>query len=136
MSPKGYSLLDANIFLRYLIWDDEIKAERCKELFERLELGEEEARVLDITLAEVIWTLQKFFGIKKERIRDVLKTILGFKGLKLADKDSALLALDAFAKKNVDFPDAYLAEIAKKQKLKVYSYDTDIGALQAERAEP
>lgn len=41
MLPR--SLIDSNVFLRYLTWDDPEKAERCKELFKRLEFGTETA---------------------------------------------------------------------------------------------
>ena len=83
MSRKNVSVLDANIFLRYLLWDDEAKAARCHALFRRLEQGQEAARVLDLTLAEVVCTLQKRFGIKRRRVRDFLRPLLEFKGLKL-----------------------------------------------------
>lgn len=136
MSRKNFSLLDANILLRYLLWDDEAKAARCHALFRRLEQGEEAARVLDLTLAEVVWTLQERFGIHRRRIRDFLRPLLDFKGLKLADKPSMLRALDVFAEEGVDFPDAYLAQVARTLNVPVYSYDRDLTALKAQRREP
>jgi predicted nucleic acid-binding protein len=136
MSRKNFSVLDANIFLRYLLWDDEPKAARCHALFRRLEQGQDAARVLDLTLAEVVWTLQKRFGINRRRIRDFLRPLLEFRGLKLADKPVMLRALDVFAEEGVDFPDAYLAEVARTLNVPVYSYDRDLTALKARRREP
>ena len=85
MSPKN--LIDSNVLLRYLTWDDPEKAERCKELFKRLEFGIETAILSEMTLAEVIWTLQKFFKLEKSSIRDILKPILNFKGLKVQNRE-------------------------------------------------
>jgi predicted nucleic acid-binding protein len=34
-----YAFLDANVILRYLLRDDEIKAQHCLELLERLREG-------------------------------------------------------------------------------------------------
>jgi uncharacterized protein len=134
MSPKN--LIDSNVFLRYLTWDDPEKAERCKELFKRLEFGIEAAILSEITLAEVIWTLQKFFKLEKSSIRDILKPILNFKGLKVQNREIILKALDTYANHNVGFPDAYISELSKMLKAKVYSYDKDLSRLGAIRTEP
>jgi predicted nucleic-acid-binding protein len=134
MSPKN--LIDSNVLLRYLTWDDPEKAERCKELFKRLEFGIETAILSEMTLAEVIWTLQKFFKLEKSSIRDILKPILNFKGLKVQNREIILKALDMYANHNVDFPDAYISELSKKLKAKVYSYDKDLSRLGAIRTEP
>ncbi len=133
---KDLNLIDANIFLRYLTWDVPSMAERCKGLFKRLEFGQEDARVLDITIAEVVWTLQKFFGLEKKRISEILKPIINFKGLKTENKEALINALTVYANSDVDFPDAYISEISKRVKTKVYSYDRDIDSLGAERIEP
>ena len=111
-------------------------ARRCEALFRRLEQGQETARVLDLTLAEVVWTLQKYFGVDRRRIRDLLRPLLEFKGLKVADKPSVLRALDVFGRQAVDFPDAYLAEVSKTLGVPVYSYARDLSALKARRREP
>lgn len=136
MRRKSVSLIDTNIFLRYLLWDDPPRASRCQTLFQRLERGEETARVLDLTVAEVVWTLQKHFGVDRRRIRDLLRTILEFKGLKVSDKMIVLKALDVFAERAVDFPDAYIAEAARPLGLQVYSYDRDLTILKVNRREP
>ncbi len=136
MSRRNVSVLDANIFLRYLLWDDGPKASRCHALFRRLEQGQEAARVLDLTLAEVVWTLQKGFGISRRRIRNSLRPLLEFKGLKVVDKPSMLRALDLFAEEGVDFPDAYLAQVARTLNVPVYSYGRDLTTLKAQRREP
>jgi len=136
MRQKSISLLDANIFLRYLLWDDPPKASRCQALFQRLERDEETARVLDLTLAEVVWTLQKDFGVDRRKIRDLLRTIPEFKGLKVPDKTIVLKALDVFAERAVDFPDDYIAKAARPVELQVYSYDLDLTPLKVNRREP
>lgn len=136
MRQKSVSLLDAIIFLRYLLWDDPSKASRCQALFQCLERGEETARVLHLTLAEVVWTLQKHFGVERRKIRDLLRAILEFKGLKVSDKAIVLKALDVFAERAIDFPDAYIAETARPLGLQVHSYDRDLTILRVNRREP
>lgn len=130
------NLIDSNVLLRYLTWDDPEKAQKCKELFKRLEFGTEKAILLEITLAEVIWTLQKFFKLERSYIRDILKPILTFKGLKIKNKGTILKALDIYSKHNVDFLDAYISELSKELHVEVYSYDKDINRLSAKRVEP
>jgi uncharacterized protein len=130
------SLIDSNVLLRYLTWDDPEKAQKCKELFKRLEFGTETAILLEITLAEVIWTLQRFFKLEKSFIRDILKPILNFKGLRIQNKEIILRALDKYVNHNVDFPDVYISELSKKLKAKVYSYNKDLSKLGTKRTEP
>lgn len=45
------NLIDSNFLLRYLTRDNPEKAEKCKELFKRLEFGTEKAILMKITLA-------------------------------------------------------------------------------------
>ncbi|MGB9879182.1 MAG: type II toxin-antitoxin system VapC family toxin, partial [Anaerolineae bacterium] len=57
----GLPVLDANILLRFLTNDVPELADRCTELLRRLEAGTEQAFLPDLVLADVVWTLEKFY---------------------------------------------------------------------------
>ena len=48
------AFLDANIILRYLLQDDELKAQRCLELLEKAERREVILHTTDLVIAETV----------------------------------------------------------------------------------
>ena len=53
-----YAFLGANVVLRYLLRDDETKAQRCLELLEKAERREITLRTTDLVIAELVWVLE------------------------------------------------------------------------------
>lgn len=105
--------LDANLILRFLRKDHPQFFKAAYNLFARAEHGELELYIHPLTLAEVVWTLQGYYGHTKQEIAAVLGNLIGSDGLFVVDKVIAEKALKDFAERNVDYIDAYLAAYAK-----------------------
>ncbi|HUX85898.1 MAG TPA: type II toxin-antitoxin system VapC family toxin [Chloroflexota bacterium] len=122
-------LLDTNVFLRYLTRDDEEKAQRCFELFQRLKNGDETATTTEAIIAEVVFVLssRRLYGLSHEDIRARLLPILGIRGLKLRQKRVYFRALDIYvAHPALDFEDALsVATVQVDGVQEIYSYDRD-----------
>lgn len=135
---KEVPVLDANILLRFLTNDVPEQAARCTELLVRVETGTEKVLLPDIVLADVIWTLEKFYKQPKARIREIMAPILSLRNLRFSSKEAALNALSLYVEKNVDWTDAFVAAqmIARGQR-HIYSYDRDFDEIpQVVRIEP
>jgi len=65
-----------------------------------------------LILAEVVWTLQGYYGYSKSEIANILGNMIESDGLHVEDKDVARKALKDCAEKNVDYIDAYLSACA------------------------
>ena len=130
--------VDTNVFLRYLTKDDSSKYERCRELFKRVLEGETAISTSGMVIAELIWTLLSYYRVPKAEVIEKVSVILGTENLFIPDKDVLADALVLYARRNIDFIDAYNAVFMKYQGLReIYSYDEDFETIEdVERKEP
>src|SRR3972149_5831423 len=122
--------LDTNIILRYLTRDDEVKAQACFELFQRLKSGDETVFTCEAVVTEVAYVLSSArvpYRLSHEEIRARLSPILALRGLRLPRKRVYQRALDVWAGYPfLDFEDALaVAYMAEEGIREVLSYDTD-----------
>jgi predicted nucleic acid-binding protein len=130
--------VDTNVFLRYLTKDDLSKYERCREMFKRALEGKITIATSGMVIAELIWTLLSYYKVPKAEIIEKVSVILGTANLFVPDKDVLADALVLYARKNIDFIDAYNAVFMRYQGLReIYSYDEDFERIEdIERKEP
>jgi len=130
--------VDTNVFLRYLTKDDLSKYERCREMFKKALKGEITISTSGMVIAELIWTLLSYYKVPKAEVIEKVSVILGTENLFVPDKDVLVDALVLYARKNIDFIDAYNAVFMKYQGLReIYSYDEDVETIEdIERKEP
>ena len=130
--------VDTNVFLRYLTKDDPSKYERCRAMFKRALEGEITIATSGLVIAELIWTLLSYYKVPKAEVVEKVSVILGTENLFVPDKNILADALVLYARKNIDFIDAYNAVFMKYQGLReIYSYDEDFENVEdIERKEP
>jgi uncharacterized protein len=130
--------VDTNIFLRYLTKDDLSKYEKCREMFRKAIEGEIELATSGMVIAELIWTLLSYYRVPKADVIEKVSIIMGTESLFIPDKDGIADALVLYARKNIDYIDAYNAVFMKKHRLhEIYSYDRDFEAIETvQRREP
>lgn len=134
----GTRFVDTNVFLRYLTRDDPSKYERCRGVFREAIEGKIEIATSGIVIAELIWTLSSYYKVPKAEVIEKVSVIVGTESLFIPDKDVVADALVLYARKNIDYIDAYNAVFMKYQGLReIYSYDQDFDALEEiQRREP
>jgi predicted nucleic acid-binding protein len=134
---RDRAFVDASVFLRYFTQDDEVKADRCRTLFERAEAGEVDLQVSQVLLAEVAWTLRSPFAMSRAAAAERLGDLVNMRGMRIPDRPIALDAIDLYVRHNVSFVDAHHAAEMKARGLRaIYSYDRDFDKLGVRRLEP
>ena len=134
--------VDTNVFLRYLTGDDEIKAQACYQLFQRVNQGEEELFTCEAIVSEVVYVLSSTrapYRLSHNEIRDRLVPILTLRGLRLSQKRVYLEALDLYASAPyLDFEDALAVAHMKQRGIEeIVSYDRDFDRIaEVQRVEP
>lgn len=125
------SYLDANIFLRYLVCDNLAQFEKAKEIFRGIEEGESIGLVSILVVAEVIWVLEGFYGVKRANFVPNLVDLLSFNNIKICEikKRELFEILNLLLKVNMDFTDVYLHYFSKKSGIGVSSFDSDFAKL-------
>ena len=128
--------VDANILLRLITNDPLDLAERSTRLVQRAEQGDITLRVSPLVVAEIVWVLNSFYKYSRTQVAEVLIPLLTSEGLLLENSDQIIAALEQMATVNVDFADAYLAEIARQQGEAVVSFDRDFRKLNISWIDP
>ena len=132
--------VDTNIFIRFLTKDDPKKADACFDLLQRAEKGEINLQTTESVIAETVYILEskRLYNLSRKEIYQKLFPLLKIKSLKIPYKNSLLLALDIYSKKNLDFEDAVLiANSLRVGSKEIYSYDKGIDKFsEVKRLEP
>jgi uncharacterized protein len=130
--------IDTNILLRYLTKDDPVQYPRCRNLFKKAQNGEMLLVTSTLVIAELIWTLASYYRVSKEQIIEKASIIIGSAAIQIPDKEIIAEALVIYARKHVDYIDAYNAVLLRHLNLKeIYSYDRDFDKIEGiDRLEP
>jgi predicted nucleic-acid-binding protein len=124
MTVKRDGWLDTNVILRFLIRDNESLFEKARKLFTEAEQGNLRLFLHPLVVAELVWTLDSFYGYTKKEIITVVGALIEADGIYLQELDIVRNALYLYEEKNVDYIDAYLAAYAISNKPDaVYSFD-------------
>lgn len=116
--------VDANIFIRYLTNDDPVKADRVDRLLKEAAEGKILLVTAELVLAEVVWVLESFYGLKNDAIGPMIKAILVTPGLEVINGSLMEKAIDHYLRHNIDFIDGYIAAVMEKKRIdEVFSYD-------------
>ncbi len=112
------------MLVRYLINDDQKKAEAVDNLLDRAAKGEVRIIVPSVVIAELVWVLESFYQLKAGAILELVEAIINTSGLDITDKSTIISALRLYKSKNIDFIDAWIIEFAKERGVKtIYTFD-------------
>ena len=134
-------LLDTNIFLRYLVRDDPVKARATRALFQRIRRGAEVGATSEAVVAEIVYVLSspRWYRFTHAEIRARLRPLIALRGVRMSHKRTVLQALNVYAAHPfLDFEDALTVAHSKRLGItEILSYDSDfdrVGGVQ--RVEP
>lgn len=118
------AFIDANLILRYLTKDPPQMAQAALKIFTAANRGELCLIVIPITVAEVVWVLESFYGHPKAQIASIMTQFLHSEGIEVNDLDLLTEAIHLYSEKNLDFADALLAAmVLRKGPRSVCSFD-------------
>ena len=116
--------VDTNVFLRFLTNDDPAKAKRAEALFKDAVAEKAQLRTSLLVIAEMVWTLESFYGLEKHEVAQKIEAILNTPNLTCPEARLIRPALDLYVQQNIDFIDAYHAFYLKDEGLKhTVTYD-------------
>ncbi len=124
-------LTDTNLLIRFFTGDDPEKAERVRQLLERVERNEERIALSPIVVFETVFTLQHSYRLERARITEMLDDLISLPGVQLPNKRVYLDALELYATHpRLSFGDAYNASyMAASNLTEIYSYNADFDRL-------
>lgn len=116
--PEAF--LDTNIILRILVKDDDAK----RRSSERLIRESGGLHVLPVAIMEIVWVLEKLYKLERQKIRELVESILNTPGLKVEMENVFRKALSAYEAGGIKFADALMGYWGLEKNLSaVYTYD-------------
>ena len=130
-------IVDANVFLRFLTNDIESQAKRVEDRFMAAEQGKIRLRVLQITIVEILFHLEKWYKLSKKDAIEKVRDLFSPEWIEIDDKDILFSALEDYRRINIDFVDLLMFNHAKKESINLLSFDKDFDKLNLDlREEP
>ena len=100
---------DTNVFLRYLTDDVPEQADAVQRLLQRAASRRVALHTSTLVMAEIVWTLESYYDLPRDEIRNRILAVLNTPGLQVENADLVAQAVSAYAALNVDFVDAFNA---------------------------
>ncbi|MBC7080608.1 MAG: PIN domain-containing protein [Methanothrix sp.] len=101
--------VDTNVFLRYLTDDVPEQASHVEDLLRKAKNGELTLVTSALVVAEIVWTLESYYGLPKDTVANKVTAILNTPGLEVEHAHLIAEAVVLYAAENVDYADAFNA---------------------------
>ena len=128
------AFVDTNVLIRHLTGDPPDQAARATRL-----LSEADRLLLpDLIVAETVYVLESFYEVPRARVAELVRAIVAFPGIGVADEPLLLRALEVYEVHRLDVADACLIAQAEASGVNaVVSFDKRIERVPAvRRVEP
>lgn len=128
------AFLDTNVLIRHLTGDPPAQARRATAFLERAD----ELLLPDLIVAEVVYVLESFYEVDRQRVAELVRAIVGFPAVVVVDGPLLLRALEIYEVERLDFAEAYLVASAEASGVTtIASFDRAIDRLTTvRRVEP
>jgi len=103
--------LDTNIVIRYLVQDDKKQSAVATRFVEKSLSTDVPGYINHISLCEIVWVLQRCYGVTKQQVRAIIEGLLTTKQFNVENAEVAWKALRAFDANNADFCDALIGQV-------------------------
>ena len=105
--------LDTNVLVRYLVRDDEQQAESARALLESL-TTEWPGYVCREVVVELVWVLERAYGVSRERIATILQELVATQSLVIEASDDVARAAIRYAAGGPGFSDLMILAAADR----------------------
>ena len=128
------AFLDTNVLIRHLTGDPPAQARRATAYLRRAS----ELLLTDLIVAEVVYVLESFYEVERQRVAELARAIIGFPAVAVVDEPLLLRALEVYEVERLDFEEAYLVASAEASGVgTIASFDREIDRLTTvQRVEP
>ena len=104
------AFVDTNVLVRHLTGDPADMGARATNYL----ATSEDLRVVDVVVAEVVYVLESFYEVERPQVAQAIRSIVGFRSIRVADLDLILRAVDLYETDRMDFADAWVVAAAEE----------------------
>jgi predicted nucleic-acid-binding protein len=106
--------LDTNIVVRYLTQDDPVQSAQAADIIERKLTATNPGFVSVVTMAEVVWVLDRAYGLSGPEIVIAIERMLQVDVLAIENEQEVFAAAIALRQGRGTFADALIGELGRK----------------------
>ncbi len=106
--------LDTNILIRYLTQDDPVQSAKATQIIERRLSPTNIGFVSVVTMAEIVWVLDRAYGLTDQEIAAVIERMLQVEVLVVENEQEVFAAMMALKQGRGAFADALIAELGTR----------------------
>jgi predicted nucleic acid-binding protein len=103
------AFVDTNVLIRHLTGDPPEQAARATRLLSQAG----QLLLCDLIVAETVDVLESFYEVPRARVAELVRAIIAFPAIGVADEPALLRALEVYEVHRLDFADAYLVAQAE-----------------------
>lgn len=107
-------LLDTNIWIRYIVKDNDQQFAQAKELFAAIDAGVVKVYGSSIVFLEVNYVLKNLYRFKFEEILEVMSSMRSLRDVTIFEDVNIEIALQLFKVYRVKFSDCFIASQLRK----------------------
>jgi predicted nucleic-acid-binding protein len=112
------TIVDANIFLRYLLQDDPDLFQTAQSFIEKKEIF-----IPNEIIAEVVYVLEKVYKVERKDIREAWDKLLLYQNLNFVNESILMIALKQYVESRIDFVDALLVGYSETGQYEIETFD-------------
>jgi predicted nucleic-acid-binding protein len=122
------------VVVRHLTGDPPLQGRRATAFLARAD----ELLLADLIVAEIIFVLESFYEVRRERVAELVRAVIGFPVVVVPDAALLLRAIELYEVDRLDFAEAYLVASAEASGIgAVASFDRSIDRIPTvQRIEP
>lgn len=120
---KKRILVDTNVILRFILFDNKQQGEAASELFEKAKQGKIELKVISLVVIEVIYVLTKMYKVPKSTIVQTLTNLCSLEGVSVKDRQVLEKALIYWEKTSISFVDSWIICLAETENIEFVTFD-------------
>ena len=103
------AFVDTNVLTRHLTGEPPGQAAQVTRLLSQAG----QLLLPDLIVAEVVYVLESFYEVPRPRVAELVRAIIAFPAIEVADEPVLLRALEVYEVHRLDFADAYLVAEAE-----------------------
>jgi len=124
------AFLDTNVIIRHLTGDPPQQARRATKFLAEAD----ELLLTDLVTAAIVYVLESFYELRRSRVAELVRTVLGFGAIIVRDADLLFRAVEVYEEHRIDFAEAYLVACAEREGIgAVASFDRSIDRVKTVR---
>lgn len=117
-------LVDTNIILRYLLNDNEQLSSEAIKI-----ISNNEIFIPTEVIVEVCYVLKKVYNVEKEKILEVVKSLINMENITFNNEKTIELAFEMYANNNIDIVDCLIFAYCKNENYDVRTFDQKLNKL-------